>query len=160
MSDPLLCDPKALARERRIERVAARSVRATDANKLIETIASRGRRFFDHTVHWGSGKPREGGAVSRFTVDASGRVYFVDGYRGARIATLHPNSRWRGFSEGGTLRQLVEALSRYVMWGEGPDLRLSFPSWCCGGDPWGYGDDMEAVRDRARELGLLNSEPA
>lgn len=152
-------DPVAVRRERRIERVAARRVRATDANKLVGAIASCGRRFFDHTVTWG-GRPREGGAVSHFAVDASGRVWFVDGYRGDRIATLHPNCRWRGFSEGGTLRQLVEQLSRYVMWGAGPDLILAWPKWACGGDPWGYGDDMEAVREAARCLGLYHSAPS
>lgn len=142
-----------------VQRVSARRKRAQRANALITRISELGRQFFDHTRGW-DGRPRGEGAVSRFEVNESGRVCFVDGYRGSRIATLHPNSRWRGFSQGGTLRQLVEQLSQFVMWGTDPGLILSWPSWCSEGDPWGYGDDMDAVRRAARTLGLYPQQPA
>lgn len=129
-------------------RTAGRIERARTANLLLDGIASLGRRFFDHTRH--------GGAVSRFEINPSGRVYFVDGYRGAQIATLHPKASWRGFSEGGTLRQLVEHLSAFVMWGTPIPRHLlgPWPDWMCGGDLWGYGAEMEVVRDIADRLGI------
>ena len=66
-------------------------------------------------------------------------------------------SSWRGFSEGGTLRQLVERLSEFIMWDRPIPAHIlgPWPDWVCGGDPWGYGDDMDAVRAVARALGLV-----
>lgn len=118
--------------------------RLVAVNNLILCIAGHGRRFFSH-----------GHRVSRLELDARGRVWFIDKYTGARIYT-HYAGAWRGLSEGGTLRDLICALRDYVK--RGTQIRRGFGPWpdgYCGGDPWGYGDDMEIVRLRARDLGIL-----
>ena len=109
-------------------------------------IASYGRRFFTHQ-----------GRVSRFELDAGGRVWFVDAFAGARIYTHHTNGRWRGFSEGGTLRSLVIALRDYIQTGKPvPSGHLGpWPDWYSAGDPWGYGDAMPLVTKAAVELNLI-----
>ena len=30
-----------------------------------------------------------------------------------------------------------------------------WPQWMCEGDLWGYGDDMQTVRAKALELGII-----
>lgn len=118
------------------------------ANAILVVIAYHGRRFFLHN-----------GLVSRLELDERGRVWFIDAYTQKRIYT-HTNGRWRGFTEGGTLRSLIRELSSYITHG----LKLSqgkfgpWPSWICDGDLWGYGADMQIVRQVAHAL-ELTSEP-
>lgn len=121
--------------------------RMKKANELLETIAAHGRKFFNYPERHG---------VSRFDVDGRGRVWFVDGWTGKRIY-LHYKYWGKGFSEGGTLKSLVGALMQFIRDGElvsrshfGP-----WPEWVCNGDLWGYGDDMQAVRERAEHLGAV-----
>lgn len=125
--------------------------RAEKANELLEHIADRGRRFFTHE-----------GRVSRFEVDARGRVWFIDKYQEDRLYChgRHALTSWR-FSEGGTLRSLCLALVGYIRTGKplgghfGP-----WPEWICDGDPWGYGfEAMHGIRHHARELGILSLVP-
>jgi hypothetical protein len=115
--------------------------RAALANAFIEAIASCGRKFFFHN-----------GRASRFEVDARGRVWFIDAYSEHRIYT-HYGYRWRGFSEGGTLRSLVEKLRDFIRTGDLRELHLGpWPKWICDGDLWGYGEDMAKVREAAEPL--------
>jgi len=122
-------------------------IRADNANELLMTIAYTGRKFFHH-----------GGAVSHFEVDCRGRIWFIDGYRGDKIYTHYTNGRWRGFSQGGTLRGLIIALRDYISHSKtiggavGP-----FPSWYSDGDPWGYGEDMKIVQNCAKRLGITRA---
>lgn len=119
------------------------------ANAFIQAISVYGRHFFRY-IDQASNSSR----VSRFELDTHGRIWFVDGYRGARIYTHHPG-RWRGFTNGGTLRTVVEKLCDYIRTGEQPHLALGpWPEWYGDGDPWGYGQDMIQVRAAARDLGL------
>lgn len=113
--------------------------RVKRANEFISVIASCGRKFFSHN-----------GRVSRIEIDQNGRMWFVDAYRESKIYIAY-NGRWSGFSEGGTLRSLVIQLRKYIL-GEDFAFNLSHPSWWCGGDPWGYGDDMETIRTAAKSL--------
>lgn len=99
--------------------------RIESANQLIQSIAGCGRKFFHHK-----------GNVSRFELDKRGRVWFVDGYNGARIYTHYTSGRWRGFSEGGTLRGLVIALRDFITREKPIGFALGpFPDWYSGGDP-------------------------
>ena len=124
--------------------------RANRANELIETIADRGREFFSHPDRHG---------VSRFEVATNSRIWFVDGYTGKRIY-LHYKYWGREFSEGGTLRDLVNALKIYIVTGAtipaghfGP-----WPHWILDSDLWGYGlDNMETIRAKAAELGIVKN---
>lgn len=123
--------------------------RADQASRFIAAIAGCGRKFFAHNSR-----------VSRFEVDQRGRVWFVDAYRESRIYT-HYNGRWRGFSEGGTLRDLVIHLRDFIRTGAAPKLCLGpWPEWLCDGDLWGYGDGMDKVRQAAQAAGLAPSNTA
>lgn len=141
--------PEATVVPKRAKRQVAERVeqerRQAAANELLRVIASCGRRFFHHEDR-----------ISRLELDDRGRVWLHDKYTGARIYT-HRDGRWRGFSEGGTLQGLIKALRDYVK--RGTKLHsLTFgpwPKWYCGGALWGYGEDMEKVRDAARQLGII-----
>lgn len=121
--------------------------RADYANLFLEAIAGCGRGFFGHD-----------GKVSRLEVDDRGRIWFIDSCSGKRIYT-HYRYEWRGFTNGGTMRQLVDHLCTYVRTGECPRLNLGpWPDWVCDGDLWAYGDDMEIVRKAASNLVIHHGE--
>lgn len=115
--------------------------RLNKSNQLIEVTASCGRGFFKYDQ------------VSRLEIDLRGRIWFIDGYRGVKVYTYY-KGHWKGFSEGGTLRGLVIVLRDYIRFGNLLGARVfgPWPDWVCGGDLWGYGGDMQIVRDKAKEL--------
>ena len=123
-----------------------RQERLAAANELLSVIASCGRRFFGRGDH-----------VAHLEQDARGRIWFVDAYMGRRIYT-HYRWEWRGFTGGGTLRCLVIHLRDFVRAGKTLSPR-TFGPWP-GGDPWGYGDDMDVVRAAARRLGVVDTREA
>lgn len=131
-----------------INTINYRRDRARAANKLLETIAVYGRRFFNYRRRHG---------ISKFEVDDRGRIWFVDGYTGKSIY-LHNRYWGKGFSEGGTLRALVDALKAFIQSGEPvpPSHFGPWPEWMCNGDLWGYGNDMETVRQKAASLGITD----
>lgn len=119
--------------------------RAAIANEMLVAIASCGRRFFAH-------KDR----VSRFELDHRGRIWLIDKYTEKRIYT-HYEGQWRGFSDGGTLHALIERLRDFIASGKPLPATIfgPWPEWVCGGDLWGYGADMQTVRDEAKRLGVV-----
>lgn len=136
------------------ERIA-RTHRLVMANGVIAIIATHGRRFFSEN---GDRMPRiSTPRLSRFDF-IDGRLWFTDKYTGKRIFVHYEPTvrcgRWRGFSQGGTLQSLVKLLRDYILNGDegfvgalGP-----WPEWMCGGDLWGYGEDMEKVRGEVQRL--------
>lgn len=129
--------------------VTTKKDRAEQASRFLATIASCGRKFFAHN-----------GRVSRFEVDDRGRIWFVDAYRERRIYT-HYEGRWSGFSEGGTLRNLVCKLRDFIRTGEQQRLHIGpWPDLICNGDLWGYGSDMDSVRTAAVACGIVPSNVA
>ena len=115
--------------------------RLEHANAMLVSISKYGRRFFHHD-----------GRVTRLEFDKRGRVWCIDKYAGKRIYTHRTSmiSRWKGFSDGGTLRALMEYARDYVI--HGKPIRGSlfgpWPEWVCGGDLWGYGKaEMQLLRD-------------
>lgn len=125
--------------------IAARKRRVTKANKLLLIIASNGRRFF-----------RSGSFVAAFSVDERGRVWFHDDHSRRKLYT----HRWpprRGFCHGGTMASLVRELRDWIMHGKQVRCKTfgPWPDWVCGGDLWGYGDDMDIVRNYARQVGIV-----
>lgn len=113
------------------------------ANKFLVAISSHGRRFFEHE-----------GRVSHFKLDMRGRIWFVDKYSEHCIYTHQPGYWGRHFSDGGTLQELCIHLREYIMGREELPMRALGP-WrkdLCGGDLWGYGDAMQAVRDECGAL--------
>lgn len=122
------------------------------ANQLLQKIASCGRKFF-----YSSRNAR----VAKFVIsEANGRLYYIDDYNGRELPLSHCHSkRWqRYFSNGGTLKSLVLALGDYIRTG-GTISRshLFYPDWYSDGDPWGYGDEMQLVRDEALRLGVVDA---
>lgn len=120
-----------------------RAERVTIANQFLLVISNHGRQFFRH-----------GKQVSRFELDARGRVWFVDKWEGSRIYTHRHSWGWR-FSDGGTLMDLCRDLREYIM-GRAPlpaGHLGPWSDWQCDGDLWGYGTDaMGRVRSEVAEL--------
>lgn len=129
------------------EEVLTKFERMEIANKMLIAIASCGRKFFAHRDR-----------VSRFDIDHRGRIWFVDKYTQKRIYVSY-RGNWRGFSEGGTLRALVERLRDFITRGKQlPALIFGpWPEWVCGGDLWAYGDDMQRVREAASNLQIVSA---
>ena len=132
------------------EKEFQRQLRLQRANALIITISSCGRRFFRQSID---------GRVSKFEIAENGRLYYRDKYSDRSLPCSHTKSKsWqRHFSEGGTLKSLIEALANYIKTGQ-PINPFFFGPWSpstCNGDLWGYGDDMVKVREHAQRLGIV-----
>lgn len=132
-----------------------RQERIVVANDILRIIAAHGRRFFSQDAD--RLQRMENPRISRFEFAANGRLWFIDKHSGRRIF-VHYEPRWRGgrwrtFTEGGTLHSLIEALRDYILRGDLGFLRHFGPwqPWVCGGDLWGYGDDMAVVRAAVAE---------
>lgn len=159
---------------------AERAERAHRVNRFIAEVASCGRRFFDHAGRAAPDRhPATRDGVSRFVVvwprealrppaeagkpNGQPTLRFADAYTGALLSANRQNGRWKGFSQGGTLRSLVLRFQRYVMSGNNRYLLTAadvgpWPDWAAGGDVWGYGEAaMKRVRSKARDLSLYES---
>ena len=112
------------------------SARIENANQVLRVISSHGRRFFWSQTH---------NRVSHF-IRTTTAVYYVDHWTGSIIDTA-TDKDWHGFTNGSTLRRLVEDLAQYIRTGE-PISSEHFGPWSyCRGDLWGYGqEEMEKVR--------------
>lgn len=56
------------------------------------------------------------------------------------------------------MRALIEQLRNYIQTGNPQKLSLGpWPKWICDGDLWGYGEDMQQVRDAATRLGIWST---
>lgn len=124
-----------------------RQERADKVNQLVRVIGQHGRKFF-----FDSRKK----SYAQMIVGENGRLWWRDENTGKSIY-LHYKYWGRGFSNGGTLRSLVNDLKQWVMSGQPLPERVfgPWPKWYSNGDLWGYGSDMETVRQLALELGLL-----
>lgn len=125
--------------------------RLETANQIIKIISEHGRHFFSTNSY--PPHHTEIPRISHFVFAGNGRLWFVDKYTQRRIYTSYRRGRWRGFSDGGTLRSLVENLADYIT--KADPIRRHFgpwPDYLCGGDLWGYGPDMDIVRQRIYTL--------
>ncbi len=114
------------------------------ANEFIEVISGCGRKFFQHK-----------GFVSTLELSDHGRVFFIDYYTKKRIYTHRRFVRWDGFTSGGTLKGLVEALRDFVTKGSQMTATYFQPEMGNGfRNPWGYGIDILKVKDAAIRLGI------
>lgn len=127
-----------------------REQRKHTANVLIELIALHGRRFFFHSAS---------GRTARLELDPAGGVWLVDEYSGKRIDT-RSSGQWPGFSHGGTLRDLVIAVAKYVTHGERlhPDWIAPSRNDPANGNLWGYeGSAAVAVRAACAALPIIQA---
>lgn len=131
--------------QRRAYKRALKMARCQQANTVLQIISDHGRRFFHY-------KER----VAEFEVDERGHIWFIDEYSQKRIWTHYPH-RWKNFSGGGTLLSLCKALRDFIQTGE--PIRAGWfgpwPQHYCDGDLWGYGPDMEIVRERVKTTGAV-----
>lgn len=121
--------------------------RASQANLLIAQIASCGRRFFYN---------QRDNRTAHMEVDQRGHIWFVDDYREARIYT-HYTGRWRGFTHGGTLRQLVELMRDYISTGAKIPLGYIAMKNIGGGENvWGYeNSEAQLLRRLCAKLPII-----
>ena len=126
--------------------------RLTTANKAIEIIAKYGRHFF--SLQGDRPNTPEPNRVSFFE-RRNGRLWFVDKWTQKATYVAYRRGRWKHFSDGGTLRDLICNMADWI---NGKKERFPidslgpFPSWCCDGDLWGYGKDMAKVRHEIIDL--------
>ena len=123
--------------------------RVDHANELIRLIASCGREFF-----------RNGETVAHMEIDKHGKIWFVDDYTRRRIYT-HYSGRWRGFSHGGTMRDLIKELRDYISKGKtlNPRIIASKGFYEDGSNIWGYEpSEAEALRKAAWKLPMFPQE--
>lgn len=123
----------------------ARYARLEKANDFIDRIATCGRKFLSNGL-----------VVGHFQFDDRGRLWYVDQY--ANWIWCHGTGPQfsRKFQDGGTMRTIVWRLSRYILNGWQLEYKhLYFPKWASDGDVWDYGEDMEKVRQKAKDLDLL-----
>lgn len=129
--------------------MSTKAERAAHANQLIKAISNHGRRFF-----WFDREQR----TASMEVNERGRVYFVDDYTGKRIDT-HYRGCWRGFSHGGTLRDLVEKLRDYIRDEiKIPIFYIAPNRGAIDGnfDMWGYGEDAcKALQNEVASLPII-----
>lgn len=141
---------RSAAKKRTTPWARAWETRVITANRLIGIVASHGRHFFSENSD--RREPVDNPFVAHFTVDKNGELWFVDKHTRKPILVRH--QEWPGFSEGGTLRSIVEHLARHIT--EGYPINISYfspsPNWACGGDSWGYGADMPKVRDQVQAI--------
>ena len=120
--------------------------RCEQVNQAIRIIADHGRRFFySQTVN----------RYASMEVDARGKVWFIDDYSGKRIFTHETvwGGKWRGFSHGGTLKDLIKAFRDYICTGEPLHRGYLGPERFDDSNIWGYdAAGMKAVREQAGVL--------
>jgi len=104
--------------------------RIEDVNKAVVQIASYGRRFF-YTPKTNK--------VACMKADGAGHLKWVDNYT-EKTMPIIVGGRWDGFSNGGTLKSLVEAFAHYVRTGEA--IGIGYLS-----DMWAYPEpEMKKLR--------------
>ncbi|MDK9789774.1 hypothetical protein [Vibrio sp. D431a] len=116
--------------------------RVEHANALLINFSSVGAKFFLHN-----------GGASQFEVDTHGKIWFLDKCSDRRVY-VYREGRWKGFTEGGTLRTLIEALRDYIRTGEKISPRFVVPAFYSYGDVYGYG--VAAIKELMK---LSNDNP-
>lgn len=124
-------------------------------NDLIKIIGSHGRRFFYYA---------EADRYSRMEL-RKGRIWWIDAYREDEVYLMRTGlgSRWRGFTNGGTLRSLVEDMRDYIRSGR------PIPFWklACKRDGessykdniWGYSEfEANFMVEKASRLPIFDRE--
>ena len=121
----------------------SRKDRIDVVNQLIKTIASLGRKFFNHKSN------------IAYVFEKNKRLYMKNEYNGAEMCLstryCHPSRMWH---HGGTLWALVQDFKEYIITGKRKNGTNGYGGLYC--PYWGYPeDDMEAIVTKAKELGYL-----
>lgn len=128
--------------------ITDKKARVEHANQLIKAIASHGRKFFLSSK----------GDVAEFEIDVHGKVWYRDDYSRALIP-MGVHCRWKGFTHGGTLRDLVERMWAYIESGLTIDRACIGYERADGSNIWGYKPaDIEACRRQCYALPIIDPE--
>jgi len=120
--------------------------RLVEANALVAAISKHGRRFFYNKEHQ---------RIAQFEIGSGGHIFFIDDYSAKRIYVAD-NGRWRGFSHGGTLRNLVKAIAGYIRNGDKLSIDWIGPERFDASNIWGYEESaMVATRSEALLTGVV-----
>lgn len=111
--------------------VAGWEARLDTANAIVRVIAKYGRHFLSENSDRRELVPNP--FIAHFKVDAQGELWFVDRYSRKPVLVRHQD--WPGFSDGGTLRAVVQHLAAYIT------CAVPVVPGYFRGDHWGYGDD-------------------
>lgn len=117
------------------------------ANRIITIISEHGRRFYStHAENRNLDQPK---VVSRFELAGNGKLWLVDKYTKRRVYVAY-EGRWRGFSEGGTLRSIVAHLRDWIVFSDPipPALWGVCKDGAIRETHWGYDEEMEPCRNR------------
>lgn len=110
-------------------------------NAIISVIAAHGRHFLSENSDRRDPVPNP--FIAHLKVDPQGELWYVDRYSRKTILVRH--QEWPGFSDGGTLRIIIQRLASHIV--EGAPINPVYfgvsPDWMP--DHWGYGDDMPKV---------------
>ena len=132
-----------------VDKEAARNLkleRLAHVNALTKSISSYGRRFFyNERIDY----------VAYMTMDERGKLWWHDDYSLKRIYIAH-KGEWRGFSHGGTLRWLVEAMAVYVREGHTMHPDIICQPRSDGSNIWGYSKEQaELLRNEVRDMPIF-----
>lgn len=121
--------------------------RVNHVNDLIIAIGSVGRQFFYHA-------PKD--RFAKFELNQCGQVFFRDDYTDKLVYVCYRH-RWRSFSHGGTLRDLVEKMRDYIRFEQ--TIPMGYfglkPSFC-DQDVWGYGEDaVNQLREQIKQSPVI-----
>lgn len=122
---------------------AQKAERLGHVNALIKTISDHGRRFFYNKTN---------DRVARMLIVPTGHIYYVDDYSGKAIYVAY-QGHWRGFSHGGTLKQLVQSFADYVRTGDQLSINWIGPQRFDDSNIWGY---AEEAMNKCRAEALTN----
>ena len=122
--------------------------RCQRANKLIQFISERGRKFFHGKEY-----------TAFICVNDKGRYYFFDDYTNKLIYMWNDKAWGINFSHGGGLKAFLTSLKKYIQTGE--ELKGVVP-YSCGTllykNVWGYPErDVIQIEDYAKQLGIVKA---
>lgn len=121
--------------------------RMTAINELIRFIVETDKKRHNPTL----GSNVDGQLIqSKFIFNEKGLLYYIDSYTQKKIRPIKHLS-WNGFSEGGTMRHLVQQFAEFIMTGEQGFLNDYKEIW-----GWTYENTMK-VRIKALEVGFIDS---
>lgn len=128
--------------------------RMIEINNLIELISKEDIKLNPNASSYPFFSV-EDNRYSRFFIGSNNKkLFFFDKYTGE---TIYPysNSKWRGFSSGGTMRRLVETMREWIISGNPTDYGcLYVPYW---GSYWSI-ESRQKIIDFGKQIGYIKQE--
>lgn len=121
---------RSLAGSKTEARKLAQQHRLAVANRILRTIGNHGRLFFSNYSDGACAGQRK--RYAEFFFAPSGRLKYRDRGRSAAVVDVCASGSWGKFTDGGTLRRVVEHLRDYIMHGHGGTVLVR--------EYWGYSD--------------------